>query len=245
MKLPRFRSLADRWLPAPTGDVLPVARRRIATGVGAILLGLTALLFAMAGDRLQTLFLGIAHRWPLAPLLLTPLVFVAATWTTGRWFPEARGSGIPQVIAAAREPEATRSGVLVSLRTAAAKLFLTLAMLFAGGSVGREGPTVQVSAAIMIAVHRLFKAPITAGVYIAGGAAGVSAAFNTPLAGVAFAIEELAAAYEQRVAVLVMAAVMIAGFVSLGIAGDYVYFGAMRQTLEFGSTLVAVPVVAV
>jgi H+/Cl- antiporter ClcA len=94
-------------------------------------------------------------------------------------------------------------------------------------------------------VHRLFRVPITAGVYIAGGAAGVSAAFNTPLAGVAFAIEELASAYEQRVAVLVMAAVMIAGFVSLGVAGDYVYFGATQQTLPLRETLAVVPVVAV
>jgi len=104
---------------------------------------------------------------------------------------------------------------------------------------------VQISAAIMVAMHRWFRVPLSAGVYIAGGAAGVSAAFNTPLAGVAFAIEELAAAYEQRVAVLVMAAVMIAGFVSLGIAGDYVYFGAMRQTLALGAVFLVVPVVAI
>ena len=245
MKMPRpLSSLAGPLSPS-AGEVLPVAWRRIATGIGAILLGLIALVFAMLGDRFQTAFLAMAHRWPYAPLILTPLVFAGTAWLTRRWFAAARGSGIPQVIAAARDPEASSIGPLVSLRTAAAKFCLTLAMLFAGGSVGREGPTVQISAAVMIAVHRLFRVPITAGVYIAGGAAGVSAAFNTPLAGVAFAIEELAAAYEQRVAVLVMAAVMIAGFVSLGIAGDYVYFGAMRQTLALNATLAVVPVIAI
>lgn len=224
-------------------DFLPVMRRRAATGLGAVLLALAALAFAYLGDQLQASFLALTRSRPLAPLVLTPLLFSTTAWVTTRWFPSARGSGIPQVMAAARRPEAASASPLVALRTAAAKFGLTLAMLFAGGSVGREGPTVQISAAIMIAVHRTLRVPITAGVYIAGGAAGVSAAFNTPLAGVAFAIEELAAAYEQRVAVLVMAAVMIAGFVSLGIAGDYVYFGAMRQTLAVGPALVIIPII--
>lgn len=241
----RARALIDRLFRGSPDGVIPVARRRVATAAGAVLLGLVALLFARLGDHLQSLHGAIVHRWPYLPLVLTPLIFAGTAWITMRFFSAARGSGIPQVIAAAHNPEASSRGPLISLKTAMAKFWLTLAMLFAGGSVGREGPTVQISAAIMIAVHRLLRVPVTAGVYIAGGAAGVSAAFNTPLAGVAFAIEELAAAYEQRVAVLVMAAVMIAGFVSLGIAGDYVYFGAMRQTLALGPALIVIPVIGV
>lgn len=160
-----------------------------------------------------------------------------------RYFPASRGSGIPQIIAASRRPEQEARGPLVSLRTAFAKLGLTLATLAVGGSVGREGPTVQVSAAIMVAVHRLLRVRVTAGVFIAGGAAGVAAAFNTPLGGIAFAIEELAAAYEQRVAVLTMGAVMISGLVSLSIAGDYIYFGVMRDTLPVSDVLLVAPVV--
>ena len=72
-----------------------------------------------------------------------------------------------------------------------------------------------------------------------------AAAFNTPLAGVAFAIEELASAYAQKVAVLVMGAVMIAGLVSIGVAGDCVYFGAMRATLSVTSVLTISPVAGV
>jgi H+/Cl- antiporter ClcA len=87
--------------------------------------------------------------------------------------------------------------------------------------------------------------PVTAGVIIAGGAAGVAGAFNTPLAGVAFAIEELANAFEQRVALLVMTAILIAGIVSLGLAGDYVYFGTMPATIGLGRTLVVAPVAGI
>jgi H+/Cl- antiporter ClcA len=227
------------------GQQLRDAQRRIATAVGAVALGLVALAFAAVSDRTQHAFAAFVARWPYAPLLTTPLIFGGVVALTRRVVPEARGSGIPQVIAASRQLEMAGSGPLVSLRTAAAKFVLTVVMLLGGASVGREGPTVQISAAIMVWVHRVLRVPITAGVLIAGGAAGVAAAFNTPLAGVAFAIEELAAAYEQRVAVLVMGAVMIAGLVSLGIAGDYVYFGVMGRTLPLRTVLVVAPLAGV
>lgn len=212
---------------------------------GAFVLGLVALAFAAAGDRAQHLIFAISdHIWWL-PIVVTPTAFALIVWTANRYFPESRGSGIPQIIAAGRRPEQEAGGPLVSLRTAFAKLGLTLATLAVGGSVGREGPTVQVSAAIMVAMHRLLKVRVTAGVYIAGGAAGVAAAFNTPLAGIAFAIEELAAAYEQRVAVLTMGAVLIAGLVSLSIAGDYVYFGVMRDTLPVTDVLLIAPIAGI
>lgn len=220
------------------------SRRRMATGLAAVALGLVAMAFAEAGDYVQRLFRQFETAYPYAPFVLTPALFALTVLVTRRYWPETAGSGIPQAIAAAKDPALVK-GPLLTLRTAAGKLVLTLIMMFAGGSVGREGPTVQVSAAIMVAFHRLFRVPITSGVLIAGGAAGVAAAFNTPLAGVAFAIEELAAAFEQRVAVLVMAAVVISGLVSLGIAGDYIYFGAMHETLPVSSVLIAAPVAGI
>jgi H+/Cl- antiporter ClcA len=217
-------------------------RSRFAALLGAVLLSLLAIAFAHGGDLAQSLFTRLSRAWPWAPALLTPGMFVAVVFLTKRLAPEARGSGIPQVMAAALHPSEKSSGPLVSPKTAVTKFCSTIAMLLAGASVGREGPTVQVSAAIMVGVHRLLRVPITAGVIIAGGAAGVAAAFNTPLAGVAFAIEELASAYEQRVAVFVMGVVMIAGLVSLGLDGDYVYFGTMTQSLPLSGMLVLAPI---
>ncbi|WP_423143143.1 chloride channel protein [Parablastomonas sp. CN1-191] len=216
-------------------------RRRAATVLGAVALGLAGVAFAWAGEFSQNFFAGLVRIWPWLPIVLTPAGFALVTWATRRFAPAASGSGIPQVMAAARQPQRAATGALVSLRSALVKVAGTLAMLMVGGSVGREGPTVQLSAAVGVAVHRWLRVPITAGVIIAGGAAGIAAAFNTPLAGVAFAIEELAAAFEQKVAVLVMAAVLIAGLVSLGVAGDYVYFGAMSQKLPLASMLVGAP----
>ncbi len=224
---------------------LPNARRRLATILGAVLLAVVALGFARSADAAQAIFNKIFahHHW--LPLILTPLAFAIVAFATARWAKEARGSGIPQIIAASEHPESLHSARLIDFKVAISKLFLTLLMLLGGASVGREGPTVQVSAAFMVIVHRILKVPITAGVLIAGGAAGVAAAFNTPLAGVAFAIEELAAAYEQRVALLVMAAVMISGLTMIGIAGDYVYFGALRSAIGLSQTLMIAPVVGI
>lgn len=209
----------------------PVWKSRLAATIGALLLGLVALGFAWAADQATRLFGAVTTRWPYAPLILTPLVFGGLVALTRRVAPAARGSGIPQVLAATDDMEGAVKRGLISLRTAGFKIVATVAAVAVGGSVGREGPTVQVGAALMAAVHRFMRVPLTPAVAIAGGAAGVSAAFNTPLAGVAFAIEELAAAYEQRLAMLVMAAVMISGFVSLSIAGDYVYFGVVTDSL--------------
>ncbi len=214
-------------------------RRRVATGVGAILVGLIALLFADAADwAIKTFHAIAAVRW--LPLIVTPLGVLGLTAATKHWMPDSRGSGIPQVIAAARSPERSLKS-LISLKVSIGKLVMTSGALLVGASVGREGPTVQVSAAIMARVHRFFRVPVNAGVIIAGGAAGVAAAFNTPLAGVAFAIEELANAFEQRVTLLVMTAILISGMVSQGIAGDYVYFGVMPESLPLARVLLIAP----
>ncbi len=235
----RFRVLLRRHGPEAL-----IWRRRVAILGGAVLVGLVALVFADMADRANMLFQSAYRRCWWLPFFMTPLGFAGIVWVTNRMAPLARGSGIPQVMAATRNPEAALS-TFVSARAAIAKFFLTAAALVVGASVGREGPTVQIAAAIMGRMHRLMRIPIRSSVYIAGGAAGVAAAFNTPLAGVAFAIEELAAAYEQRMTLLVMAAVLIAGMVSLGLAGDYIYFGEMRQTLRVTQAIIAAPVAGI
>lgn len=240
-----------RWTPARFRALLrsrgPASlrfRTRAAVLAGAVAVGVVAILFAEAADAAGRVFDGYARRWRWLPLLTTPLAFVALVWVTRRLAPLARGSGIPQVIAArADPPAATRS--LISLRTVAAKAVLTIGAVLGGASVGREGPTVQLAAAVMGLSHRLLRVPLRAPVVIAGGAAGVAAAFNTPLAGLLFAIEELAAAYEQRVTLLVLSAIVIAGMVAQSVEGDYVYFGVIGATIPLATALVVVPVAGV
>jgi len=219
-------------------------RRRAATVGGAISVGLIAIAFAAAADRATEIFNMLVDAWPYAPLVLTPLAFAGIATLTNRYFPAARGSGIPQVIAARADPEGALDRLLTPL-IVTGKAALTLASLLVGASTGREGPTVQLSAAMMGWWHRLLGVPMRSSMIIAGGAAGVAAAFNTPLAGIAFAIEELAAAYEQRMALLVMTAILISGAVAEGLAGDYVYFGPIGASMGVGTVLIVAPVAGV
>ncbi|MEW9307769.1 chloride channel protein [Labrys neptuniae] len=227
-------------------DDLPILlRRRTATTIGAVVLGLVALAFTWTADQAAKLFELMVAKAPYAPLVVTPLGLALLAWLTRRFAPAARGSGIPQISAGARDPRHAVATGLISMKVAVFKFAATVGAILVGASVGREGPTVQISAAIMAFMHRLLKIDLSPAVIIAGGAAGVSAAFNTPLAGIAFAIEELAASYHQRLALLAMAAVMISGLVSLGIAGDYIYFGSVHEALPLGAALLIAPLAGV
>ncbi|MEI9982372.1 MAG: chloride channel protein [Aliidongia sp.] len=199
--------------------------------IGALAVGVVSVGFARLATLAQDLFgRGLALS-PWLALVVTPLGFAASAWLCRRVFPGAQGSGIPQAIAARhfRDPE-TRSRLL-SLRISAGKIVLTVLGLACGASVGREGPTVQVGASIMLQVARWGGTGRERGLILAGSAAGIAAAFNTPLAGIVFAIEEMSQAFETRTSGLVLTTVILAGLASLGIVGNYSYFGVTTASL--------------
>lgn len=211
--------------------------------VGGLCVGLAAIVMAYLADQAQHLFGDVVARAPYAGLLITPLGFALCMWLAVAVFPNAQGSGIPQVIAALRLPRERRVP-LVSLRVAFGKVIvMTMGLLF-GASTGREGPTVQVGGAIMAAMGRFapYRQP---GFLLAGSAAGVAAAFNTPLAGIVFAIEELSRSFEMRSLNLVIGAIVAAGLTSLAILGEYQYFGTPSAALPLGMAWVVVPVCAI
>ncbi|HEY6869406.1 MAG TPA: chloride channel protein, partial [Novosphingobium sp.] len=101
-------------------------RARAALVAGAVLLGLVAMAFARAGELVQQWF-QVGFTWNRWLAALSPVVFTGVVWATRRWCPAARGSGIPQVMAAGHNPAQAATGPLVSLRTAAVKFAGTLA----------------------------------------------------------------------------------------------------------------------
>jgi H+/Cl- antiporter ClcA len=206
-------------------------RRRIVFWCGALAVGVVSVGFAKLATLAQELFDRTIGISPWLALVVTPLGFVASAFLCRRVFPGSQGSGIPQAIAARRFRDPATRSKLLSLRLSAGKVALTLLGLACGASVGREGPTVQVGASIMLQVARWGGTGRERGLILAGSAAGIAAAFNTPLAGIVFAIEEMSRTYEARTSGLVLTTVILAGLASLGIVGNYSYFGVTTASL--------------
>ncbi len=219
-------------------------QRRALFVLGGIAVGLAAVGLALAADRAGTLFQAVLAWQPLAALVLTPAGFSASSWLARRYFPNSGGSGIPQAIAARQLKGTAARAHLVAIRSALGKVALLLLGLLCGASIGREGPTVQVGAAIMFALGRL-SPRWQPGLILAGASAGVAAAFNTPLAGIVFGIEEMSRSFEARTNGIVLGAVIAAGVTSLALQGDYTYFGTTHAVLYGVQGWLAVPILGV
>jgi H+/Cl- antiporter ClcA len=198
----------------------------------AALAGLTVVGFTWLSEWAFARFEHVRGLAWWSPLVWTPLCTAAIVWLTRRFAPGAAGSGIPQVMAALDPALApAHRGLFVSLRLSIAKVGLTASGLLAGLSLGREGPSVQIAAGVMLQARRWLPARSSVtvhGLLVAGGAAGIAAAFNTPLAGVMFAIEELARAPEQRSSGLIIAAIVLGGVVAVSAHGNATYFGVVH-----------------
>jgi len=206
------------------GLSLIVIRHRFLFWSGAVAVALAAMLFAKTSVLGNSLFSMAIKAHPFLAFVITPAAFAGILWLTRHAFAGAEGSGIPQAIAALKIPVLAERRAVLSMRVAVGKILLTTLGLSAGASIGREGPTVQVGAAIMHALGRWMRMPVRGNeqaLIIAGGAAGISAAFNTPLAGIVFAIEELSRSFEERTSGTMLTAVIVTGIASLALLGQF------------------------
>ena len=207
--------------------------------VGAIVVGLVAVLYARLIDWGYNSFRALQHDHVWLPLILTPAVAALSVWLTRKFFRGSEGSGIPQVIAVLHSPPGLGTRLL-SPGIVIAKIAISFLAILGGFTIGREGPTVQVGAALMYNLRRLFprsNARIERQLVLAGAAAGLSAAFNTPLAGIVFAIEELTRSFEARTSGVLITAIILAGIVALGLNGNYTYFGTIEVGAHFPNLL--------
>jgi H+/Cl- antiporter ClcA len=118
----------------------------------------------------------------------------------------------------------------------AVKMFGSCLCVAGGGIIGREGPNLQVSSAIFNQVYKFWPRAREQlnqqSMILAGGAAGLAAAFNTPLGGVVFAIEELAKVHISQIRTAIFHAVLISGILVQAISGNYLFLGKTSLKLS-------------
>lgn len=139
------------------------------------------------------------------------LLGALAGWITERYAPEAGGSGIPNVKAVLMNLRKIRPLVLIPVKISGGLLALA-----AGMSLGREGPTIQIGAAVGKLVAKFARAPQRSHntLIAAGAGAGLAAAFNAPLAGFIFVMEEL----KREMSPLTYGAALIASVCSVAVS---------------------------
>lgn len=200
--------------------------------IGAFITGLIAVLYAKLFHwaELGTVWLFHLNKWLF--FIVTPLSFVLSWWMVQKYAPYSRGSGIPQVIAGIDLATPKKYHLverLLSIRIIILKILSSLLMVFGGGIVGREGPTIQIAGSIFKKINDYlpgwYPKISRQNMLITGAAAGLAAAFNTPLGGIVFAIEELTTTHFNHFKASLIAGVIIAGLTALNILGPYLYLG--------------------
>lgn len=164
--------------------------------------------------------------------IISPVCFFLATWVVEKFAPNAGGIGIPKVIQALQLDSSSQKEEIdsyLNIRVAMMVAASSLLCMLGGGSLGREGPMVHMAACVFYFVgkqfHRLWPYTEHRSWIVAGGAAGIAAAFNAPLAGVVFVLEELAHQHFHQFKTVVISAAIVGGMISQWLSGRYLYFG--------------------
>ena len=226
-------------------QAIPFWAASVITGLAAVLY---TKLFVVAES--VTTFLFNHHAWML--FIFAPACFILAWWLVHRFSPYARGSGIPQVMAAIQISTPKTTAIvdkLLGFRIILIKVVSSLVMAMGGGAIGREGPTIQIAASVYKIVYQLLPKwwPKIAkrNMMVTGAAAGLAAAFNTPLGGIVFAIEELTKTHFSYYKTAIFSSVIIAGLSAQALLGPYLYLGypkidGLTAFIFLGVALVAI-----
>jgi chloride channel protein, CIC family len=186
--------------------------------------GLVGAVFRLAlewTDGLRDALITWAHGGCLAGLLLVTMSGAAAAavaaWLVRRFSPHASGSGIPQVEAVFNEELPPAPFLLIPVKFLGGVLAIG-----AGLALGREGPSVQMGASLAHLVGKVCRRswPDCRLLLAAGGGAGLATAFNAPIAGAVFVLEELVRRFEIRLAVAALGASTAAMSVARLFLGD-------------------------
>lgn len=218
--------------------------------IGSVITGFFAVLYAKIfawGENLMN-FIFNWQAWMI--FIIAPAGFVLSWWLVKEFAPNAKGSGIPQVMAAvelANPKEHKKIRSLLSLKIIFFKILSSVILVIGGGAVGREGPTIQIAGSVFRKVNEYlpewWPKISKKNMIMTGAAAGLAAAFNTPLGGIVFAVEELSKTHINYFKTALFTAVIIAGLTAQTLAGSYLYLGYPKT--HDVSLLIMFPIVLV
>jgi H+/Cl- antiporter ClcA len=161
-----------------------------------------------------------------------------------RWVaPGASGSGIPQVMACIEKEQQHLASILLRKTVIVIKIISSLIAVLVGAAIGREGPSLQISASIAYNLSLFLKRfnikVKVEQVLAAGAASGLAAAFNTPIGGIVYAIEEISKEHVKTFKDVLLLAVVISGITAQLIMGNYLYLGYPTVPSDYGLNLLA------
>jgi H+/Cl- antiporter ClcA len=214
------------------GQIKTNALQAIPFWIASLITGVIAVLYTRLFGLAENILQRVLHWHQWALFIITPLCFFLA-WLIVQYFaPNAKGSGIPQVMAAidlATPKYDHKLPKLLSIRILITKITSSIMMVLGGGAIGREGPTIQIAGSVFSVIHKWIPKSwprlSNQSFLLTGAAAGLAAAFNTPLGGVVFAVEELAKIHIRYFRTPLFTAVIIAGLTAQAFLGPYLYLG--------------------
>src|SRR5215471_16565673 len=212
------------------GSLVVLVLLALVVGVVAGFVGAVFRFTLERADRLRDDLITWAHGESLAGFLfiigLSAVATLVAAWLARRFSPHASGSGIPHVEAVLNEEIPQAPFRLIWVKFCGGVLAIG-----SGLALGREGPSVQMGASVAHLVGKVFRRewPDCRALLAAGAGAGLATAFNAPMAGAVFVLEELVRRFELRIAVTALGASAMAIAVArmlLGNASDF-HVGAL------------------
>jgi H+/Cl- antiporter ClcA len=219
--------------------------------IAALVTGVIAVLYTKLFEWAEKLGVSLYKAHESLIFIMAPAGFVLAWLLVKQVDIYASGSGIPQVMAAIEltTPREDDQGKrLLNVRMMLVKIASSLLMIFGGAAIGREGPTIQIAGTVFRKINEWLPESwpkiSRKNMILTGAAAGLAAAFNTPLGGIVFAVEELAKTHFNHFKTVIFTSVIIAGLTAQAFLGPYLYLGYPVITQSAAYMLLAVIPVA-
>lgn len=191
--------------------------------------------FLQISEFLQYTFKYLIQQYPLFGIF-TPLMFMLAVYSVKYHYHFVSGSGIPQAFAALRSHNKSIRNKLLSFRIAIGKIALIFFAMLFGAPIGIEGPSIHIGSSIFYnfqAFINLRRKLFIHALITIGAAAGLIVAFNAPLAGLAFAYEEMGKGVKKQAFILIVAVLALVYFFAIFYRGNDPYLLDLNLKFDF------------